>query len=124
MAITVNEPLLGQQEIEYVTERLRTGCISSAGRFIEQFQERWATYCGRTYGIAVSDGTTALRLAVDSLDRRPGGELTLRTFTITSCAAAVVYGGGVPVLLDLSGSHLDRGISRRKRWRMTPYACH
>jgi perosamine synthetase len=100
MVIAVNEPLLGQQEMDYVTECLRTGWISSAGRFIDQFEERWAAYCGRRYGIAVSNGTTALQLAVDALDLRPGDEVILPTFTIISCAAAVVYGGGVPVLVD------------------------
>jgi perosamine synthetase len=100
MAIPVNEPLLGQQEMEYVAECLRTGWISSAGRFIEQFEERWAAYCGRKHGAAVSNGTTALQLAVDALDLRPGDEVILPSFTIISCAAAVVYGGGVPVLVD------------------------
>jgi perosamine synthetase len=100
MVIPVNEPLLGRQEMEYVSECLRTGWISSAGRFIEQFEERWATYCGRKHGIAVSNGTTALQLAVEALDLQPGDEVILPTFTIISCAAAVVYCGGVPVLVD------------------------
>lgn len=100
MTISVNEPLLGQREMEYVNECLRTGWISSAGRFIELFEERWAAYCGRKYGIAVSNGTTALQLAVDALGLRPGEEVILPTFTIISCAAAVLYGGGVPVLVD------------------------
>src|SRR5438128_2396394 len=100
MAIPVNEPLLGTEESEYVAECLRTGWISSAGRFIEEFEERWAAYCGRKFGIAVSNGTTALHLAVDALDLEPGDEVILPTFTIISCAAAVVYGRGVPVLVD------------------------
>jgi perosamine synthetase len=100
MVIPVNEPLLGQQENDYVMECLRTGWISSAGRFIDRFEERWAAYCGRKYGIAVSNGTTALQLAVDALDLEPGEEIILPTFTIISCAAAVVYGGAVPVLVD------------------------
>src|SRR5438093_1714910 len=98
MTIPVNEPLLGPEESEYVTECLRTGWISSAGRFIEQFEECWAAYCGRKHGIAVSNGTTALELAVEVLDLQSGDEVILPTFTIISCAAAVVYGGGVPVL--------------------------
>src|SRR5439155_24413276 len=44
--------------------------------------------------------TTALQLAVDALDLEPGDEVILPTFTIISCAAAVVYGRGVPVLVD------------------------
>jgi perosamine synthetase len=100
MPIPVNEPLVGQQEIDYVNECLKTGWISSAGRFIELFEGRWAAYCGRTYGVAVCNGTTALQLAVDSLDLKPGDQVILPTFTIISCATAVVLSGGVPVLVD------------------------
>ena len=47
--IPVNEPKLGPRELEYVTECIQTGWISSAGRFIDQFEEQWAAYCGRHY---------------------------------------------------------------------------
>ena len=38
--ISVNEPLLGERELEYVTECVRTGWISSAGKFIDEFEEQ------------------------------------------------------------------------------------
>jgi len=98
--IPVNEPLLGEQELAYVTECVRTGWVSSAGTFIKKFEEQWAAYCGRRHGIAVSNGTVALQLAVRCLDLEPGDEVILPTFTIISCALAVVYNGGVPVLVD------------------------
>ncbi|MGA9754624.1 MAG: DegT/DnrJ/EryC1/StrS family aminotransferase [Desulfobaccales bacterium] len=98
--IPVNEPLLGNRELQYVTECLRTGWISSAGRFIQEFEEKWAAYCGMKYGIALSNGTTALQVAVACLSLKPGDEVIIPTFTIISCALAVVYNGGMPVLVD------------------------
>jgi perosamine synthetase len=98
--IAVNEPLLGDKELEYVSECVRTGWVSSAGRFIEDFEEKWAAYCGRKYGVAVSNGTAALQVAVATLGLRPGDEVIMPTFTIISCALAVVYAGGIPVLVD------------------------
>ncbi len=98
--IPVNEPYLGARELEYVSECVRTGWISSAGRFIEEFEEKWAAYCGRRYGIAVSNGTVALQVAVACLGLKPGDEVIMPTFTIISCALAVIYNGGVPVLVD------------------------
>lgn len=98
--IPVNEPLFGERELEYVTECVRTGWVSSAGQFVSQFEERWASYCGRRYGVAVSNGTVALQLAVACLDLEPGDEVIIPTFTIISCALAVVYNGGLPVLVD------------------------
>ena len=61
--IPVNEPLLGGRELEYATECIRTGWISSAGGFIERFETGWAAYCGMHYGVAVSNGTVALQVA-------------------------------------------------------------
>ncbi len=98
--IPVNEPVIGEKEMEYVNECLRTGWISSAGRFIEEFETKWAKYCGMKYGVAMSNGTTALQAAVGCLDIQPGDKIILPTFTIISCAQAIVYAGGIPVLVD------------------------
>jgi perosamine synthetase len=98
--IPVNEPLLGDRELEYVSECIRTGWVSSAGRFIGDFEEQWSAYCGRRYGIAVSNGTVALQLAIACLDLAPGDEIIIPTFTIISCASAVINNNCVPVLVD------------------------
>ena len=98
--IPVNEPLIGEKEIEYVLDCLRTGWISSSGKYLESFEQAWADYCGMRYGIAVSNGTTALQVAVACLGLQPGDEVILPTFTIISCAQAVTYNGGIPVLVD------------------------
>ena len=98
--IPVSEPLVGETEISNVLECLRTGWISSAGRYIEEFESRWAAYCGMSHGVAVSNGTVALEVAVRCLDLEPGDEVILPAFTIISCVQAVIYAGGVPVLVD------------------------
>ena len=120
--IPVNEPLLADRDLEYVSECVRTGWISSAGRFIDEFEEKWAAYCGRKYGIAVSNGTTALQIAVRCLDLKPGDEVIMPSFTIISCALAVVENGGVPVLVDCDAStwcmdvhQIERKITARTR---------
>lgn len=98
--IPVNEPVLGEREQEYVLECLRTGWVSSAGKYINEFEEGWADYCGRRHGICVSNGTVALELAVACLGLKPGDEVIMPSFTIISCALAVCRNGGVPVLVD------------------------
>jgi perosamine synthetase len=98
--IPVNEPRIGARELENVMECLQTGWISSEGRFIQAFEQSWADYCGMKYGVAVSNGTVALQLAVACLDLQPGDEVILPTFTIISCAQAITYNGGIPVLVD------------------------
>ncbi len=100
--IPVNEPFIGEKELEYVQECLSTGWVSSEGRFIREFEEKWAAYCGMRYGVAMSNGTVALQAAVACLDLQPGDEVIMPAFTIISCAQAVTYNGGVPVLVDVN----------------------
>jgi len=120
--IPVNDFRLEQPEITNVEECLRTGWISSSGKFIDQFEAEWADYCGRKYGVAVSNGTAALQLAVACLDLSPGDEVIVPTFTIISCATAILYNRGVPVLVDsdrrtwcMDISQLESRITERTR---------
>jgi len=98
--VPVNEPLIGEKEIEYVNECLRTGWISSAGKYIDRFEKEWAAYCGRKFGVAVCNGTVALELAVSALDLPNGSEVILPSFTIVSCLEAVLRNNLVSVLVD------------------------
>jgi perosamine synthetase len=96
----VNEPSIGERELEYVTEAVRSGWISSAGRFISEFEAGWAAYCGRRHGVAVSNGTAALHAAAVALGLQQGDEVVMPTFTIVSCVTAVLETGATPVLVD------------------------
>jgi perosamine synthetase len=98
--IPTNEPLLAGKERQYVLDCVDSGWISSAGSYIERFEKDWSSYCGMEQGIAVSNGTTALQVAVDALKIGPGDEVIMPSFTIVSCALAVVRAGATPVLVD------------------------
>ncbi len=98
--IPVNEPLLNGNEEKYLVECIRTGWISSEGPFIKQFETQFSARVGRKYGVAVSNGSVALDVAVVALGIGPGDEVIIPTFTIISCAAAVVRSGAIPVLVD------------------------
>lgn len=98
--IPVNELMLAEEDFLALQDTFRTGWISSAGRYVEEFEERWAAYCGVKYGVAVSNGTTALQVAVEAIGIDHGDEVVMPTFTIISCASAVVRAGGTPVLVD------------------------
>lgn len=98
--IPVNTPLLIGNEEKYLLECIRTGWISSEGPFIKQFEEKFATYIGRKEGIAVSNGSGALDIAVQSLKICEGDEVIMPTFTIISPAQSVVRAGATPVLVD------------------------
>lgn len=98
--IPVNEPLLDGNEKLLLIECIETAWISSEGPFVKHFEDEFAARVGRKFGIAVCNGTAALEAAVIALDLGPGDEVILPTFTIISCAAAIVRAGATPVVVD------------------------
>ena len=98
--IPVNEPLLAEEDFKALEDAFRSGWISSAGRYVDEFEQSWAAYCGVEHGIAVSNGTTALIVAVEAVGIGKGDEVIMPSYTIISCASAVIRAGGTPVLLD------------------------
>lgn len=110
--IPVNEPLLNGNEKKYLNQCIDTGWISSEGPFIKQFEEQFAARVGRKYGIAVSNGSVALDAAVVALGIGSGDEVILPTFTIISCAAAIVRAGALPVVVDCDPHTWNMDISQ------------
>ncbi len=102
--IPIAEPLLGEEELNNVIEAVKSGWISSKGKFIPEFEEKFARYCGVKYGVATSNGTTALHLALTALGIGPGDEVIVPTLTFIATANAVRYTGAKPVFVD---SHPD-----------------
>ena len=98
--IPVNEPLLNGNEKKYLCECIDTGWISSEGPFVKEFEQKMSATVGRKYGVAVSNGTAALEVAVQALGIKEGDEVIMPAFTIISCAMAVTKVGAIPVLVD------------------------
>lgn len=98
--IPVNEPLLNGNEKKYLNECIDTGWISSEGAFIQKFERHMANYVGREYAVSVTNGTAALEMALVALEIGSGDEVIMPSFTIISCAQAIVKAGAIPVLVD------------------------
>jgi perosamine synthetase len=98
--IPVNEPLLNGNEARYLAECIETGWISSEGPFVRRLETGMAEVAGQRHGIAVMNGSVALEVAIAALGIGAGDEVILPTFTIISCAAAIVRAGATPVVVD------------------------
>ncbi|WP_017721973.1 DegT/DnrJ/EryC1/StrS family aminotransferase [Kamptonema formosum] len=117
--IPVNQPLLDGNEKKYLNECIETGWISSEGPFIKRFEEELAARVARKHGIAVSNGSVALDVAVAALGIGAGDEVILPAFTIISCAAAIVRAGAVPVVVDSNPQTWNMEL-RQLEARITP----
>jgi perosamine synthetase len=100
MNVPVNTPLLTGNEEKYLVDCIRTGWISSEGPAIVEFEKKFSQYVGRSQGVAVSNGSAALEVAVKALGISENDEVIMPTFTIISPAAAVFKCGAKPILVD------------------------
>jgi perosamine synthetase len=99
--IPVFEPVIGEEEIAYVTDALRKGELSGTfGHYLETFEQEFAEFCGCKYGVAVSNGTTALHLAVAAAGIQPGDEVLVSASTNIATALAVAHNNAIPVPVD------------------------
>lgn len=110
--IPVCEPTLGGNEMKYVQQAIETNWISSAGRFIRDFEARFAEVCGVKYGIACANGTVAMHLAMATLGLEPGDEVIIPTFTMIATANAVTYCGAKPVLVDMEPEYWQMDLNQ------------
>ena len=120
--IPVSQPSIGQREIDYVSDAVRSGWVSSLGRYIEDFESQFAIYCGSRYALTVSNGTTALHLALMAAGIKSGDEVIVPDLTFVATANAVAYIGAKPVLVDIDADTLcispeaiERAITPRTR---------
>jgi len=120
--IPVCEPLLSSKELEYVADCLKTNWISSLGKYINEFEQRFAEYCGVKYGVSTTSGTTALHLALASLDIGKGDEIIVPAFTMVAPIFAILYTGARPVLVDceletwnIDVAEIEKKITRNTR---------
>ncbi|WP_191859196.1 DegT/DnrJ/EryC1/StrS family aminotransferase [Hanstruepera ponticola] len=98
--IPVNTPLLKGNEKKYLNECIDSGWISSEGPFVKRFEDDFSKYIGMSHGIAVSNGSAALDIAVRALNLEEGSEVIVPTFTIISPIQSIYNEKLVPVLID------------------------
>jgi perosamine synthetase len=99
--IPISKPSIGIRERELVMDALDSGWVSSIGKYIDEFEEKFARYCGTEYALAVSNGTTGLHLALATLGLKAGDEVIIPDLTFVATANAVAYTGATPVLADI-----------------------
>lgn len=98
--ISIANPVFNGNEKKYLMECIDTGWVSANGRFINEFEEKFAKFCGTKYAIACSNGTVTLHLILVAMGIGPGDEVIMPTLTYIATANAVRYCGATPVFVD------------------------
>lgn len=98
--VPVNEPRIAKNALKYVSDCITSGWISSSGSYLKEFEEEFAARFGVKHAITTTNGTASLHLAIASLNIGKGDEVILPAHTMMASAAAIVYTGATPVLVD------------------------
>jgi perosamine synthetase len=96
----VYKPLIGKKEKEYVNECLDSTWISSKGKFISLFENKFSEYVKCDYSTTCTNGTVALHLALLALDIKKGDEVIVPTLTYIASVNAITYVGAKPIFID------------------------
>ncbi|WP_102273797.1 LegC family aminotransferase [Cytobacillus massiliigabonensis] len=100
--IPLHEPTFNEKEIEYVTDCIRTGWVSSVGKYVDEFEKRLAEYTGVKRAVAVVNGTAALHIALKAVGIQENDEVFMPALTFIATANAVSYLQAVPHFVDVS----------------------
>lgn len=98
--VQVARPDLSHHEFRAVLDAFLSSWISSKGAYIERFERDFADFVGMKHGIATSNGTVALHLALLALGVGPGDEVIVPDLTFAATINAVLYCGATPVIID------------------------
>ncbi|MBC75138.1 MAG: aminotransferase DegT [Halobacteriovoraceae bacterium] len=99
--VPVAAPSLRGNEFKYLTEAFLSSWISSSGRYINQFERNFSNFTKTKHGIAVSNGTCALHLALLALNIGPGDEVIVPDLTFAATINSVIHAGATPVIVDI-----------------------
>jgi perosamine synthetase len=98
--IPVAEPDISSLEIDYVTQAVKSGWVSSLGEYLDTFELEVARFAGVPHAFAVSNGTAALFMSLKAAGVGPGDEVIVPSLTFVATAASVLHVGATPVFVD------------------------
>ena len=99
--ISLAKPNLNGNELKYITDCINTGWISSIGKYVSLFEKKFSNFSKIKHCLPVSNGTTALQLALKTLNIKKGDEVIVPNLTFASPVNAVIHSGAKPVFVDV-----------------------
>jgi UDP-4-amino-4,6-dideoxy-N-acetyl-beta-L-altrosamine transaminase len=106
---------IDEDDINAVENALQSDWLTT-GPKVEEFEHSIRDYCLCGHAVAVNSGTSALDIAIQSLDLRPGSEVITTPFTFAATSNALLYNDLTPVYADITHGtrNIDPDDVRRK----------
>jgi perosamine synthetase len=103
--LLLSGPNIAGNEWKYVKDCLDTGWVSSVGSYVTQFENMVAEYSGCKYGVATSNGTSALHIALMLAGVKRDDYVIVPNVTFIASINAIKYTGADPILMDVNPSN-------------------
>lgn len=104
--LPLHEPTFTGNEINYVTDCIKTGWVSSVGKYVDEFEKKLAEFTGVKRAVAVVNGTAALHIALKIAGVQENDEVLIPSLTFVATGNAVTYCGATPHFVDVSRTTL------------------
>ena len=98
--IPISVPSIKGNEWKYIKECLDTEWVSTAGRFVDTFEEEFCDSMKVQHAVACINGTSALQVALRIVGVKAGDEVIVPTVTFIAPVNALRYINAEPVFMD------------------------
>ena len=98
--IPIANPIITEEEKELVNKVMDSGMLIM-GEYVKEFEDKFAKYSDADYGIATSSGTTALDVALKSLEIEEGDKIITTPFTFIASSNSILYSKADPIFADV-----------------------
>ncbi|MDP9200816.1 MAG: DegT/DnrJ/EryC1/StrS family aminotransferase [Gemmatimonadota bacterium] len=116
--IPITKAVFDESDLEIIQEPLKSGWVVQ-GKFVKEFEDRFAAMAKSRHAIATSSCTTALHIAAAALGIKPGDEVLVPAFTWIATPNCVEYMGARPVFVDVDLRTFNIDVDQIERY-ITP----
>ena len=109
-----SQTTLDDREERAVLDVIRSGVVSQSKR-TEEFEQKFASYIGKKYGVATVNGTSGLHIALLSLGIGNGDEVILHSYSCASPLLAIKYTKAKPILVDIEPENFNIDLYQVKK---------
>lgn len=105
--IALHEPRFIGNEKKYLLDCIDSTFVSSVGKYVDEFELKFADIVGRKFAVATTNGTSALHIALKLLDIKPNDEIITQPLTFVATCNAISYVGAKMIFLDVDMQNLS-----------------
>lgn len=114
-SIPIYKPWITEKEKFFLQDAIDSQWVSSIGKYIDLFQDKFSEFIGCKYSLSVNNGTSACHLSLLANNIKNKDEVIVPSSTFIACPNAVKYCGATPVIADIDGDTWNISLNEIKK---------